>query len=81
MQEDSIEIRAPELDENVAQPPHPDRIGMLDGWRALSILAVLASHWLPLGPHAWGLNAAVGAAGMAIFFTLSGLLIVQLLGI
>lgn len=52
---------------------------MLDGWRALSILAVLASHWLPLGPHAWGMNAAAGAAGMAIFFTLSGFLIVQLL--
>ena len=26
------------------------RIGMLDGWRAVSILAVMAGHLLPLGP-------------------------------
>lgn len=52
---------------------------MLDGWRAVSILAVLAGHLLPIGPQAWQFNAAVAASGMAIFFTLSGFLIVNLL--
>jgi peptidoglycan/LPS O-acetylase OafA/YrhL len=55
------------------------RIAMLDGWRALSILSVMAGHWLPLGPAGWGLNGAVAASGMALFFTLSGFLITQLL--
>lgn len=52
---------------------------MLDGWRALSILAVLAGHWLPLGPKAWGLNGVATGSGMALFFTLSGFLITRLL--
>lgn len=56
-----------------------ERIAILDGWRALSILAVLAGHLLPLGPKSWELNAAFAAAGMAIFFTLSGFLITRLL--
>ncbi len=38
------------------------RIPILDGWRALSILLVLAGHLLPLGPHRWGLNGAVAAS-------------------
>ena len=49
----------------------------LDGWRAISILMVLASHMLPLGPHAWELNGASGQVGMSLFFTLSGFLITQ----
>lgn len=53
------------------------RIAMLDGWRALSILAVLAGHWLPLGPAHWHLNGVVAACGMALFFNLSGFLITQ----
>lgn len=53
------------------------RIGMLDGWRALSILAVMAGHWLPIGPRHWELNAVTAATGMAVFFTLSGFLITQ----
>jgi len=56
-----------------------NRLRMLDGWRAISILLVLAAHMLPLGPKKWGANAAVGALGMAIFFTLSGFLIVSIL--
>lgn len=55
------------------------RIGMLDGWRAVSILAVMAGHLLPLGPASWGLNATAAAFGMAIFFTLSGFLITTFL--
>ena len=55
------------------------RIPILDGWRAISILLVLSSHLLPLGPHWLQLNVAAGALGMALFFTLSGFLIVQFL--
>lgn len=54
-------------------------IPILDGWRALSILCVLAGHWLPLGPSDWQFNSAVAAAGMALFFCLSGFLITQFL--
>lgn len=57
----------------------PTRLGVLDGWRAISILLVLAGHLLPLGPAAWGLNNAVAAMGMVIFFTLSGFLITRFL--
>ena len=55
------------------------RFAMLDGWRALSILLVLAGHLLPVGPHGWRLNGPVAAMGMAIFFTLSGFLITRFL--
>ena len=55
------------------------RLEVLDGWRALSILAVIAGHWLPLGPAAWSFNAASAASGMALFFCLSGFLIAKLL--
>lgn len=61
--------------------PHqaPTRLPVLDGWRAISILFVLASHLLPIGPHWMELNFVAGAAGMALFFTLSGFLITQFL--
>lgn len=55
------------------------RIPILDGWRAVSILLVLGAHLLPIGPKALGLNDTAGAMGMALFFTLSGFLIVQFL--
>lgn len=54
------------------------RFAMLDGWRALSILLVLAGHLLPLGMGG-PINGAVAAMGMAIFFTLSGFLITRFL--
>lgn len=60
------------------QPFHR-HLPALDGFRALSILAVLATHMLPLGPKAWQLNAATGAMGMSVFFALSGFLITQFL--
>jgi peptidoglycan/LPS O-acetylase OafA/YrhL len=53
------------------------KLPTLDGLRAASILLVLASHLLPLGPKWLDLNEAVGAMGMAIFFSLSGFLITQ----
>lgn len=51
------------------------RFPALDGWRGISILLVLAGHLFPLGPKSLNLNEAIPALGMAIFFTLSGLLI------
>ena len=55
------------------------RIPVLDGWRAISILLVLGAHLLPLGPKWMQMNYAAGAMGMALFFTLSGFLIVSFL--
>src|SRR5689334_16088961 len=55
-----------------------DSLPVLDGWRGISILCVLATHMLPLGPYGWG-NAFVGIAGMSLFFTLSGFLITSTL--
>ena len=54
-------------------------IPILDGWRALSILLVLAGHWLPIGQQEWRINESVAASGMALFFCLSGFLITQFL--
>jgi peptidoglycan/LPS O-acetylase OafA/YrhL len=53
------------------------RIPALDGLRAISILLVLATHLLPLGPKAWDLNSTTGAMGMSLFFALSGFLIIR----
>jgi peptidoglycan/LPS O-acetylase OafA/YrhL len=61
-----------------SSPQHEDgRIPALDGLRAISILLVLATHLLPLGPKAWNLNSTAGAMGMSLFFALSGFLIVR----
>jgi peptidoglycan/LPS O-acetylase OafA/YrhL len=57
----------------------PSRLTILDGWRATSILLVLAGHLLPLGPKALQLNSTVAPMGMSLFFTLSGFLIVRFL--
>jgi peptidoglycan/LPS O-acetylase OafA/YrhL len=53
------------------------RVNLLDGWRAISILAVLAGHLLPLGPARMKLNETVATFGMSIFFLLSGFLITR----
>jgi len=55
--------------------PGMPRFAALDGWRAISILLVLAGHLFPLGPKAYQVNESVATLGMAIFFTLSGFLI------
>jgi len=60
-------------------PMAAHRFAVLDGWRALSILLVLLGHLLPLGPASLGLNNAVAACGMVIFFILSGFLITRFL--
>ena len=63
------------------QPDFPSadvgRLAVLDGWRGVRILCVLASHLLPLGPSTWKLNEMAGPMGMALFFTLSGFLITR----
>lgn len=61
------------------QPNHEGRLKVLDGWRAVSILMVMAGHLLPLGPQNFNFNEPVAAGGMAIFFTLSGFLITRFL--
>lgn len=54
-------------------------IQVLDGWRGLSILCVLAGHMLPLGPKVLQFNAMIATMGMSLFFILSGFLIVSML--
>lgn len=62
--------------------PSPERISfsdhfkVLDGWRGVSIVLVLVTHLVPLGPR-W--NTAVGILGMTLFFSLSGFLITSFL--
>lgn len=51
------------------------RLPVLDGWRGLSILCVMAGHLLPLGPKPWQLNGCFADLGMVLFFVLSGFLI------
>lgn len=51
----------------------------MDGWRALSILLVLAGHLLPLGPKSWNANWSAASTGMVLFFTLCGFLITRFL--
>lgn len=63
----------------MTQPSHAQHVPVLDGFRALSILAVLAAHMLPLGPSDWALNATSGYMGMSVFFALSGFLITRVL--
>jgi peptidoglycan/LPS O-acetylase OafA/YrhL len=55
------------------------RLPVLDGWRGISILAVLMAHMLPLGPTRFHLNESAGLFGMAVFFNLSGFLITSTL--
>lgn len=55
------------------------RFKVLDGWRGLSILSVLACHLVPLGPKYLQVNFAAGVLGMALFFTLSGFLVTHFL--
>lgn len=62
-----------------ASAPATRHYGVLDGWRAVSIALVLCGHLLPLGPSRLRMNEAIAAAGMVLFFTLSGFLITSFL--
>lgn len=66
-------------DSPVLGKAHTPHLSELDGFRGLSILAVLAAHMLPLGPEAWEGNSTAGYMGMSVFFALSGFLIAQFL--
>src|SRR5438105_1855671 len=68
-----------EVRSTVASSDREQHYGVLDGWRGVSILAVLACHLLPVGPHVWRLNDVAGNLGMAVFFCLSGFLITTFL--
>jgi peptidoglycan/LPS O-acetylase OafA/YrhL len=57
----------------------PARLQVLDGWRGISILCVLAGHMLPLGPKVLQFNEMIATTGMSLFFILSGFLIVSML--
>jgi peptidoglycan/LPS O-acetylase OafA/YrhL len=57
----------------------PSHLPVLDGWRGISILCVLAGHMLPLGPKFLQFNFMIATAGMSLFFILSGFLIVSML--
>ncbi len=54
-------------------------VPVLDGWRGISILCVLAGHMLPLGPKFLQFNGMIATTGMSLFFILSGFLIVSML--
>jgi len=54
---------------------HHDRLPMLDGIRAISIVAVLITHLFPVRLWSLHLNESLGLFGMALFFILSGFLI------
>ena len=41
-----------------------EKLAVLDGLRAISILLVLATHMLPLGPKPLRINETTGAMGM-----------------
>jgi len=56
-----------------------NRFQVLDGWRGISILLVLAGHLFPMGPKNWQMNGAIAASGMVVFFILSGFLITHIL--
>jgi peptidoglycan/LPS O-acetylase OafA/YrhL len=73
------DIAAPDVQPAKDPVRHMPRLPVLDGWRGLSIVLILASHTLPLGKSGWQLNIVAGLTGMAIFFSLSGFLIVSTL--
>jgi peptidoglycan/LPS O-acetylase OafA/YrhL len=76
--EGSSPPQSPDAERGEARTPKGEgRFFVLDGWRAISILLVLSTHMLPIGPKAWHLNLAAGQIGMSLFFTLSGFLITQ----
>ena len=69
----------PDSAQPAAARPAFAHLGVLDGWRGISIVCVLAAHLLPLGPARFHFNASVANFGMVMFFTLSGYLITSTL--
>ena len=75
----AVETVSRDAPSSLALDPRTHRLRVLDGWRGISILLVMAGHMLPLGPKWLELNSMVAAAGLNIFFCLSGFLIVSML--
>lgn len=63
----------------IKNPKAIGHLSVLDGWRGISIVFVLAAHLLPIGPKEWQLNVFAGVLGMVVFFVLSGFLITSFL--
>lgn len=61
------------------RPSAGHHLARLDGCRAIAILTVMLGHMFPVGRAEWGGNVAISSIGMAVFFALSGFLIVSLL--
>lgn len=57
----------------------PGHLTVLDGLRAVSVLLILVTHLLPLGPGHWQVHYLTGNAGMSLFFAMSGFLIATIL--
>jgi peptidoglycan/LPS O-acetylase OafA/YrhL len=58
----------------------PERVEVLDGWRGLAVLTLLAGHFVPhLGLDAPAWSANFGRIGVELFFALSGCLMGTLL--
>ncbi|MDR3508348.1 MAG: acyltransferase [Caulobacteraceae bacterium] len=68
---DGVDASAPAA--RAVAPVRAARLSYLDGWRGLSILAVLAGHFAPLGVF------NTGRLGVEMFFVLSGRLMAELL--
>ncbi|WP_420862187.1 acyltransferase family protein [Algirhabdus cladophorae] len=75
----SISASPPSAAAPSSAPRKSTYIHALDGVRAASILLVLMGHALPLGPKDWMMNSVAARSGMALFFCLSGYLIVSIL--
>ena len=58
---------------------HLPHVPALDGVRAVSILAVVLGHTFPVGPDWLNGNVVAARTGMALFFCLSGFLIVSMI--
>ena len=67
------------MDPSASKQKKMPRLRVLDGWRGISILCVLAGHLFPLGPSGLEINVTAANFGMAVFFTLSGFLITSTL--
>ncbi|QUD86568.1 acyltransferase family protein [Phenylobacterium montanum] len=71
----ALELVAPQATARAPAAPsvHSQRLDYLDGWRGLSILAVLAGHFAPLAIY------NTGRLGVEMFFVLSGRLMADVL--
>lgn len=65
----------PDLEESA--PSIEKRLAVLDGWRGISVLLILAAHLLSPGPKVLQLNETAGPMGMALPMASASLVEVQ----